>query len=255
MRDFLLFFITPPGLAIWPAAVALFLLIKRRRYAIRWLVMAVVFGWAFSTPAMGRLLTTVSMSMVSGPKVTQDVDAIVMLTGGMHYVGNGDWLPSRSSYHRAMISLDLQERFGSRTPIIISGGRTEGPRYPSEAKVVKTLIGSMRAQITPMILEEISMNTWESAIEVSRILEDRSARQVLLVTSESHMLRALAAYRMRGVDAAPVIAYDMDLGPWRLGHFFPSAEGVMDTKRAIYEVGALAYYLLAGHARWSDITY
>lgn len=257
MREFALFFLAPPGLMFLPAFLGLYHFFKRPKVAWRWLLAAVVLAWVFSTPAMGRFLSTALISQVTGPRLENPraADAIILLTGGMDYVGNGGWLPSRSTYQRAMIGLDLQQKVGSRTPIIISGGRTGGPRHPSEAEVTRLLIDRQQAQITPIILEETSLDTRESSTEVARMLDSRNARRVYLLTSETHMLRALAAYRRRGVDPVPIMAYELDRGPLSFHHFIPQIEGALITHRAMYEILAISYALAAGHIRWSDLSY
>lgn len=257
MSDIAMFFFAPPGIMFLPAFLGIYHFFKRPKVAWRWILAAFIIGWVFSTPAFGRFLSTALIAQVSGPRIEnpRNADAIVLLTGGMEYVGNGGWLPSRSTYQRAMIGLDLQQKVGSRTPIILSGGRTGGPRHPSEAEVTRLLIDRQQAQITPIILEETSLDTEESAIEVSRILDSRNARQVFLITSETHMLRALGAFRRRGIDPVPIMAYELNRGPLSFSHFIPSAKGVDTTQRAIYEIIGISYGLIAGHIRWSDLTY
>lgn len=257
MNQIAMFFFAPPGILFLPAFLGLYHFFKRPKVAWRWLLVAIVLGWVFSTPAFGRFLSTALIAQVSGPRIDnpRQADAIVLLSGGMEYVGNGGWLPSRSTYQRAMIGLDLQSKIGSRTPIIISGGRTGGPRHPSEAEVTRLLIDRQQAQITPIILEETSLDTQEGAIEVARILDNRNARKVFLITSETHMLRALATFRRRGVDPVPIMAYELNRGPLSFGHFIPSVQGVIVTQRAMYEILGISYALLAGHIRWSDLGY
>ena len=257
LKDLALFLLTPPGLALWPALVALYYWRRKPKAGYRWLLVAVVFGWVLSTPAMARVLSTSILSQVEAPAhvTPEDADLIVVLTGGMNYVGNVGWLPSKSSYQRAMVAYQVQAQIGSRTPIVISGGKTEGVQYPSEAQVVSKLINNKKVQITPTILEETSLNTYESAQEVARIASARNANTVLLVTSDLHMLRALAAFRARGLDPAPIPVFTINRGALTWSDFLPTMAGQNESYRALYEILALAYYSLTGYTKPADIFY
>ena len=54
-----------------------------------------------------------------------------------------------------------------------------------------------------VLLEEDSRNTYENAQYTRQILEKRGWREVLLVTSASHMRRAVAAFRTQGIVVIP----------------------------------------------------
>lgn len=256
-KDILLFIFTPPGLGIWPGVLALYFWKKKPKQAWGWLFIAVLFGWVFSTPAMGRVISTTIIANVKAPNnvAPENVDMIVVLTGGMHYVGHGGWLPSAQSYQRAMVAYDIQARVGSRVPIVISGGKTAGVQYPSEAKVVSDLLNRQRAQITPTILEENALNTYENAQEVARLVHDRGADTIFLVTSELHMLRALAAFRARGLDPMPIPVFSINRGKLAFSDFLPTMKGAEENYGALYELLGLARYLMAGYVRWADVFY
>lgn len=257
LKDILLFIFTPPGIVLWPGLLALYFWKKKPQQAWGWLFLGVLMGWMFSTPAMGRVLSTTIISNVKAPTnvVPENVDAIVVLTGGMNYVGNAGWLPSSASYQRAMVAYDIQSRVNSRVPIIVAGGKTAGVQYPSEAQVVSDLINRHKAQITPTILEENSLNTYENAQEVARIIRDRGADTVFLVTDELHMLRALAAFRARGLDPMPIPVFSINRGKLGFGDFMPTMQGLEENYNALYEFLGLARYLMAGYVRWADVFY
>ncbi len=257
LKDILLFIFTPPGIILWPGILALYFWRKKPKQAWGWLFMGVLLGWMFSTPALGRVLSTTLISNVKAPMniVPENVDAIIVLTGGMKYVGNAGWIPSAESYQRAMVAYDIQARVNSRVPIIISGGKTAGVQYPSEAKVVSDLINRHKAQITPTILEENSLNTYENAQEVARMVRDRGADTVFLVTDELHMLRALATFRARGLDPMPIPVFTINRGKLDFSDFMPTMAGAKENYAAMYELLGLARYMMAGYVRWADVFY
>lgn len=257
LKDIALFILTPPGLMIWPGLLALYYFRRSPSASRRWLIATLLLGWVLATPAFARLVSTAIISQVEAPAhvAPEDADMIVVLTGGMNYVGNMGWLPSKASYQRAMVAYQVQARVGSRVPIVISGGKTKGVQYPSEAEVLNNLINRKEARITPTLLEETSLNTYESAQEVARMGQDRNASTILLVTSDLHMLRALAAFRARGLDPAPIPVFTIKRGALAFADFLPTLSGMAEVNRGLYEVLGLIYYTLTGYTKPADIFY
>jgi uncharacterized SAM-binding protein YcdF (DUF218 family) len=95
-----------------------------------------------------------------------------------------------------------------------------------------------------IIVESNSRNTHENAINTAAIWRERHFRSGLLVTSATHMPRAIASFRKAGLDVAP---WPADL----LGGYPPTS--VFDfalemTTTAIKEWLGLAVYRLRGWA-------
>ena len=227
---------------------------KRRVMGL--VVAALAVLYVFSTPAMGRALGMALAGMVEGREVNPaEAHGIVVLTGGMVNAGPVGWLPSKESYQRLAVGYELQRLLGGRIPVIVSGGYTRGVQAPSEARTTADFFAATRAQITPTELEEASTDTYESAMQLAPVLAKREAINVFLVTSDVHMLRALATYRARGVDAVPFPALtvlDADMGVRGL---LPSPEGLAMTSDALYEIYGLVAYLVSGRIGWSDVFY
>ena len=257
LKDIFLFLFLPPGLAIWPALVALYYVRKKPLVSRRWLVAALLLAWVTSMPASGRLVSTSIISQVEARQdiSPEDADLIVMPTAGMTYMSSMGWMPAKESYQRALVAYRVQAKVGSRVPIVISGGKTKGLSYPSEAKVVSRLINRNKAQITPTILEETSLNTYENAREAVRIADSRNADTILLVTSDVHMLRALASFRARGMEPAPIPVFTIERGALAFNDFLPSLSGMHEVRRGLYEIMALIHYSLVGYIEPKDIFY
>lgn len=111
-----------------------------------------------------------------------------------------------------------------------------------------------RTEVTPTELEEVSLDTYESAMQLAPILSKRGIRNVLLVTGEAHMLRAVATFRARGIEVIPAPALSL---PTSLGvrMVLPSAYGVGVTSDALYEVFGLIGYLVSGKISFDDLSY
>lgn len=130
--------------------------------------------------------------------------------------------------------------------IIISGG--SGSVINSDKKeslILKSLIGDLYKWPPKTVLDTISRNTYENAIEVNKILQqqDRLDRPVLLITSAYHMKRAMRCFEKQGIAAIayPVDYYSSpaDFNPhWLL----PSADALSQWEILMKEwVGLLAY--------------
>lgn len=246
----------PPGLGILICLIAFHFLKKKTLAFGRFLLfIGLVVSWGLSTEAMGRFLSVMLISEVEQPTNIniEEVDAIVVLTGGMNYAGEVGWLPRKESYRRGAVAFELQNRIGSRVPIIISGGKTAGLKHPSEAQVVQRQFDRHQAQITPVWLEESSSSTYENALHSVAMLKNKEMDTVFLVTSEIHMPRALAAFRGRGIDPIPFPVFALERRELYWGDYLPSWYGAETTAKALYEILGIVQYAAAGYIRLEDI--
>ncbi len=253
----------PLGVALL-ALLALIGLVWHRRYqgGLKGLQGVALLGGVFagllvcSMPITGQALQSMLAGMIHGRQLANPAEAqvIVVLTGGMVNTGPIGWLPGPESIQRLMIGYELQHSIDLRIPVIVSGGYTRGVQAPSEARALAEFFARQRSEVTPTELEEVSTDTAESAVQLAPILNARGIRNVLLVTSDIHMPRALAAFRARGIDPipAPAITVPTDTGlmPW-----LPSARGLALTSEAVTEFYGILGYLLLGKIRWADLQY
>lgn len=247
----------PLGLALVLGVAGWYALAVRNSRKAVWLVaLSMVVLYAFSTPLVGRSIGQGLLNMVEARSLPegQQFDSIVVLTGGMMNAGPVGWLPSEASYRRLAVAYEAQRIINLRLPVIVSGGYTAGVKAPSEAAVVAGFFARHRPEITPTELEETSTDTYESAMQIAPVLAKRAAHNVMLVTDDAHMLRALATYRARGVDAIPFPAMSLP-GEMGIRNVLPSAYGLRLSTEAVYEVYALALYLITGKIGWSDVFY
>jgi len=258
MKLMLTSFLLPPGLAVLLSFVALIFLWKKRyKLASFFVCVSVLCGWIFATEAFGRLATVGLISQIEARSVEpQEIDMIVVLSGGMENLGSSvGWVPTNDSFKRMAVALEIQQRIGSRKPILVSGGKTFGTKHPSEADVMVRYFDKRNAQITPMIIEDISTNTYENALQSAHTIRQRGAENVLLITSEEHMLRALAAFRGRGIDPIPFPVLTLQRRPLEFDDYLPSVKGVALTHRALYEVLGVFSYILDDLVRVDDVFY
>ncbi|MEH2140295.1 YdcF family protein [Nostoc sp.] len=88
--------------------------------------------------------------------------------------------------------------------IILSGGRIDwrGSGSPESADMA-TILTSIGIPSEAIVQETESLNTYQNAVNVRKILESRNIKQVLLVTSAMHMPRSLRIFQRQGINAIP----------------------------------------------------
>ena len=123
--------------------------------------------------------------------------------------------------------------------LILSGGP------PAAAETMRKIALSMGIEQKDMVLEQHSRNTEEEARFLQPTL---GAHPFLLVTSASHMPRAMGLFRKLGMKpiAAPtgyLAATSRSLSP---DHFYPSSGGLSMAERAVYEYLGMAWEKLLG---------
>ncbi len=264
MKTLIVTLFLPTGLVLSALAIMMWSIWRRRHVAfagyanwlVGWLSCIFVLAYITATPWFGLTLSSMLVNSVEGRVLEDpsDADAIVVLTGGMLNAGPVGWIPRAEGIHRLAVGYELQRMINLRLPVIVSGGHTKGVQNPSEANVTASFFARQRTEVTPTELEEVSTDTYESAMQLAPVLTKRGVRNVLLVTADVHMLRALATFRARGIDAipAPALSVPTELG---IRTILPSAYGITLTSEAIYEIFGIVGYLVSGKISWGDLSY
>jgi uncharacterized SAM-binding protein YcdF (DUF218 family) len=197
-------FFYPLGLACLCLLVALFMLWKRPRTAALAIALALILLLSGSNAWVSRLLVQ-SLEWQNLPLAEiPTAEAIVVLGGATRSA-----LPPRPTVDlneagdRVIYAAQLYRQ--NKAPILVlSGGRIDwkgsGPSESGDMASVLTSIGIPQAAI---VQEPDSLNTYQNAVNVKKILDSRGIRRVLLVTSAIHMPRSLLIFRHQGIDAIP----------------------------------------------------
>jgi uncharacterized SAM-binding protein YcdF (DUF218 family) len=95
-------------------------------------------------------------------------------------------------------------REGKAPFVIASGGRiawrgSGSPESADMAEILKTL----GVPDSAILQDPTSLNTYQNAVNVKKILTEREFRRVLLVTSAMHMPRSLRIFQRQGIEAIP----------------------------------------------------
>ena len=144
-------------------------------------------------------------------------------------------------------------RAGKARTVIVSGGDLPWARSsvsPTEASLVAEILEAYGVPSDSIIVETNSRNTHENAINTAAIWQERHFHSGLLVTSATHMPRALASFRKAGLDVTP---WSADLGDQyplvnSIFDFLPDASALAVTTAMTKEFVGLAVYRLRGWA-------
>jgi len=216
VKQFLKGLILPP--TSWFILLLLVLIFWPRRWARKLLFVTIVLIAALHSGDVNYLLRYPLESRyppLLDPQGAEPYDAIVVLTSSAIPAHGMIPFPSVDEY--MFRRLDEAWRLYRRQPkpIVVSGGPVN-PFVPwvDENKIACDYLVRWGVPANDVIAEGRSRDTFESAIEVKKILQKRRWKRYLLVTSAVHMPRSMLAFR--SVAPEPIAAPgDFTLGEYR----------------------------------------
>lgn len=189
------------------------------------------------------------------PRPAEPYDCIVVLTSSMTPAEGLIPFPTIDEYMFRRLDEAWRLYRLHPKPIIVSGGHVN-PFTPSrnENKIARDYLILWGVPETNVIAEDKSRDTYESAVEIRKILRQRGWRRYLLVTSAVHMPRALLAFNSEAPEAIPAPG-DFSLGKLRLSplDFFPNEEAARNLFITLHEyIGLVNYHWRAYFSRPSQ---
>jgi uncharacterized SAM-binding protein YcdF (DUF218 family) len=135
-------------------------------------------------------------------------------------------------------------------PIFSSGGAASGFETEPVAITMRNALVQIGIPPEKIVLETQSVDTHDEAAILAPMLREAGVSRCVLVTSDIHMPRAVAAFRAAGLDPVPATASDpLNFQPrWR--SFLPSTDGLRFTSSVVHEYVGLAYYAARGWLRF-----
>jgi len=155
----------------------------------------------------------------------QAADVIIAVSGG-------------DTAARAKSAVELYQN-GWADKIIFSGAARD-PNSPSNAAAMREIAFQAGVPEDAMIIDEISTNTRENAINTAKILKKNNVKTAILTTSPYHMRRVLWEFKR----AAPEVEFrsrPAEDASWNFWFIKPSGWW-----RAISELGGLVMFGLRG---------
>lgn len=250
-------FIYPLGFACLMLVGALLTLWKRPRWSA-WLI-ALALG-ALLVGGNGWIAnqTIYSLERRYVPMALPNAEAIVVLGGAIRpQMAPRPDVDVTEAGDRPIYGAQLYKQ-GKAPIVILSGGRIEwqGGGPPESADMAK-LVEALGVPATAILQDPTSLNTYENAVNVKKILTQRGINRVLLVTSAAHMPRSMEIFKKQGIDviAAPTdfLVTEPELQKahttqGRILSVLPEAENLARLTRALKEYIGLFVYRLRGWA-------
>jgi len=243
----------PTGLlwiTFWAAAVILF-----RRRQFRWsgvaVALAVVLWVVGATPLPAKLLADLERPYAELARHAPVADAVVML-GGTHDYSPRTLLPMNfgDSVDRVTTALELIRT--GKAPVLVLGGayyRLNGEQRADS----ELLVGWLRDWQLPtgeLIRLGTCADTRDEAARVARIAQERGWRRILLVTTASHLRRAVGTFAKHGLDVVPIgcdfKGLDAMDEPRRLWKVVPEGDKLAWFQTWFHEIGGWWWYRLKG---------
>jgi uncharacterized SAM-binding protein YcdF (DUF218 family) len=255
LKQFLKAFLLPP--LPWILMLLAVVIFWRRRWARKLLFVTLclivvlhsgVFGYLLRYPLESRY------SPLIDPAKAEPYDAIVVLTASM-IPGEGliPFPTIDGSMFRRLEEAWRLYRIRPR-PIVVSGGHVN-PFTPAkdENRIARDYLIRWGVPKTDVIGEGNSRDTFESAVEIEKLLRQKGWKRYLLVTSAVHMPRSMLAFKAKAPEPIPAPG-DFSVGAFELEpfHFFPSEGAARGILVSVHEyVGWLDYYWRAHFSKTS----
>ncbi|MFN3892841.1 MAG: YdcF family protein [Beijerinckiaceae bacterium] len=240
----------PANLLFLILALGLALLYTRFTRAGRALVLASVAGFfVLGVLPAGTLMLRILEDRFPRPRDLAPPAGIIVLGGGVSELvtrfrgsielsGSGD---------RMTEGAILARRFPD-AKLVFTGGSAAllGSPY-REAHVARQLFLGLGLPGEQLVFEENSRNTYENAVFTRELVKPKPGETWLLVTSASHMPRAVGIFRKAGFDVTPYPVDYETLGvPGELFVMSDPFGGLRRTERALREFIGLAAYHWTG---------
>jgi uncharacterized SAM-binding protein YcdF (DUF218 family) len=245
------YLVLPSNLIMAIGLIGLVLLFTRFRRLASWLIVtSIVLMAVVGYSPLGRiLLLPLEQRFPSWDASRGPPDGIVVLGGAILpdvSVARGS-VALNGSAERLTVTAELARRYPNARIIFTGGSASFDPTAPLEAPLAVKEFEALGVAHDRITAEEQSRNTIENAVFSHLLANPKPGERWLLVTSASHMPRAIGAFRAAGF---PVEAYPVNwhtTGRRDAAELFASfTEGLGMTDYAVHEWVGLAAYWLTG---------
>ena len=207
------------------------------------IVALILAGWS----PLGPLALKTLEDRFPPPEIEDPVSGIVMLGGAVNvHITKDRGSPALTDAGERVTAVAQLARQYPNARIILSGGASDlgNTGAATESSIARDLLVAMGVAADRIELEERSRNTCENAEESAALARPGSGETWLLVTSASHMPRAVACFHAAGFQVIPYpVDYRTRGVPWEA---FSIATGLTMLDLAAHEWIGLASYRALG---------
>ena len=182
----------------------------------------------------------------TNPALPEKVDGIIVLSGAEAASLSSVWnqVELGGAVERSLYFLSLAKKYPKAKLVFIGGSGSLLEQNLKEADVAKKLYQQQGFDTNRIIFERKSRNTFESAINGTKLIRPVKNEKWLLITTAWHMPRSASVFCKAGW---PVIPFPVDHSVNKDNLFaieFNLSANLQALKKAIKEwVGLLAYYV------------
>jgi uncharacterized SAM-binding protein YcdF (DUF218 family) len=225
---------------------------RARRWGLRWLTALAVLYLLLSLPVTAGVLAAPLDAGTPPAKLNPRVEtaqAVVVLGGGgLSIVSDGasTQVLSESSALRSLEGVRLYREL-DHPWVIVSGGTNEKAGLTTaESGAMRDLLLDNGVPAGRILVESGSQDTHDQALKIPALLAAYDIERFVLVTSPTHMLRALLSFEKAGLDPIPVLANERSSTQPPGFPILPSLSALDQSRTALREWMGLVYYALRG---------
>ena len=248
-------FLYPLGLACLLLVIALVLHWNRSRWVSLPIVGALIVLLIGSNSWVSSFLVR-SLEWQHLPEQIPSAQAIVVLGGAIRAPSAPRPMIDVNEHGDRVLYAAKLYRDGLAPLIIAAGGRIPwfGEERPESADMA-ILLQMLGVPADAIIEEPDSLNTYENAVNVRKILADQGIERILLITSALHMPRSLLIFEKQGINAIPAPTdflatessfQESDSPQEIILNFIPDASRLEKTTSALKEYIGIVVYRLRG---------
>ena len=239
--------ILPPACLLILGFLGLLLVRRYRRLGTGLAALALAVLWLLATPVIADGLERIAAPYppldLSHPVAAQ---AIVILGGGGYRENAPEYggpAPQYAMYERLAYGAYVARHTG--LPVLVTG-------HGDEAVTMRVSL-ARDFGVQAKWVDEAAEDTYDNAHDSARILRAANITLVVLVTSDTHLRRAVREFAAAGLGVVPAPAGVWVWAPQQFdaATFVPTASGLMQSGNAVYElVGeGIRELLVASHLR------
>ena len=217
----------------------------------RLLVALLAIFYAASTPAGAGLL---AFGLAHGlqrldARDASGVDAVVVLGGGVETVSEANVVIGQLTTTTALRVLEGARVYKSAgTPLVIVTGGIGNParELRPESVLMAAALAEAGVPSDRVLQDPEAKTTHDHPRTVAPLLGAHQVRRFVIVTSPTHMRRALAVFRKAGFDPIPSVSLmrseHLRPAPW----LWPNDDSILLSNQAVYDYLAWVEYWLRG---------
>jgi len=214
------------------------------------LLLALICVFTFSTPFLPNALIAHLEHRYTPPDPLPHVDAVIVLSGMVVLEkSTPEKIEFGEGVERILEGIRLVKQ-GVADRLILSGGSgslTEQTK--SEARMLRQFAMDFGIPDQRILVEPSSRNTYENAVETAKLMRRHGISSSILVTTASHLPRAMGCFRKIGVEPIP---YGVDFHSDQNSHitpgdFIPNVGNLRGLTWILHEYFGLVMYKAAGY--------